>query len=117
MAARSFSDPTVRANGERIDGGVAAGRIQLALGIVAIILAMMLVALGELNRSSQARVAAGQARIAGAQAANNVNNTLIRLLARSAAEDGDPQLRALLARNGITFAPAAPAAAPGGAGQ
>lgn len=89
-------------------------RLQLALGVVAIVAAVMLVAAGALNRSLQSQVAANQAKIASAQAAANVNNNLIRLLAKSAAEDNDADLRALLAQNGITFrqAPAGTSATP-----
>lgn len=89
-------------------------RVQLVLGVIALLAATVLVVMGAVNRSLQAQVAAGQAKIAGAQAAANVNNSLIRLLAKSAAETGDTQIRALLARNGITFrqAPSGSAATP-----
>ncbi len=78
-------------------------RVQLVLGVVALLAATVLVIMGQVNRSLQAQVAAGQAKIASAQAAANVNNSLIRLLAKSAAETGDTQIRTLLAQNGITF--------------
>ena len=86
-------------------------RVQAVLGIVAVLLAIVLVVTGGMNRSLQARVAAGQAKIANAQAAANVNNNLIRMLAKSAAENNDAQLRTLLARNGITFQQGAGSAA------
>ena len=87
-----------------------AERVQLALGLVAIVAALLLVTLGVLNRSLQAEAAAGQAKIAAAQTAATVNNNLIRLLAKAAAEKGDERIRDLLARNGITYRPATPAA-------
>ena len=86
-------------------------RVQLALGAIALLAALVLVVTSMLNRSLQAQVAAGQAKIANAQAAANVNNGLIRLLAKSAAETGDPQIRTLLAQNGITYQPTAGAGA------
>ncbi len=89
--------------------------VQAVLGAVAIVLAVALVVTGSMNRSMQARVAAGQAKIANAQAAANVNNNLIRMLAKSAAETGDAQLRTLLAQNGITFQPGAGQQGSGGA--
>ena len=91
-------------------GAIRHHRVQLALGIVALVAALVLVIVGALNRSLQAEVAAGQARIANAQAAANVNNTLIRLLAKAAAEKKDEQIRALLSQNGISFRQTAPGA-------
>ncbi len=91
-------------------------RVQLALGIVAIAAATVLILLGVLNRSLQADVAAGQARITNAQAAANVNNTLIRLLAKAAAEKNDDKIRALLSQNGISFREATPGASDPAAG-
>ena len=87
-------------------------RLQLLLGLVGLVASVALVVTGILNRSLQTEIAAGQAKIANAQTAANVNNSLIRLLAKAAAEKGDDRIRDLLARNGITYAPAAtPAAA------
>lgn len=78
-------------------------RIQVALGVLAMAAAAALVIIGALNRSLQADVAAGQVRVANAQAAANVNNTLIRLLAKAAAEKNDEKIRTLLSQNGISF--------------
>lgn len=86
--------------------------VQLILGAVSILAAIVLVVMGAMNRSLQTDIAAGQAKLATVQASANVNNTLIRLLAKSAAETGDPQIRALLARNGITYQSAPTAGAP-----
>lgn len=95
-----------------VESGGWRGPAQLALGVIGLAAALMLVVTGALNLSLQAEVNAGQAKVANAQAAANVNATLIRLLAKSAAETNDAQLRTLLANNGITFRSAsAPAAA------
>lgn len=87
------------------------------LGILALVLAVLNVAGAQRNRDLQAQVNTTQAALQRGQAFANVNNSLIQLLAKAAAERNDPAIRELLARNGVTFkvapAPAtAPAAAP-----
>ena len=86
------------------------GRTQLTLGVVGLLAGVVLVITGMLNHGLQTQVTAAQGRIANGQAAANVNNSLIRLLAKSAEETGDVQIRALLTRNGITSLPSAVAA-------
>lgn len=83
------------------------------LGVVALLLAVLNVAGAQRNRGLQAEVDTAQANLQRGQAFANVNNSLIQLLAKAAAERNDPALRALLARNGVTFkVSAAPAVAP-----
>lgn len=92
----------------------------LLAGGLALLLALATAGFALANSSLQGVAAAGQAKVAGAQTAANVNASLIRLLAKSAAENNDEALKALLARNGITFnaaskgpgSPAVPVAQP-----
>lgn len=85
-----------------------------ALVVLALVIASVVMA-GR-NRGLQDQVAAGQARLANAQTAANLDNTLIRLLTTAAVEHDDAAIKALLAANGITYrqnaAPPAPAATP-----
>lgn len=82
------------------------------LGALALILALLNVIGAQRNRTLQAEVDTAQASLQRAQAFVNVNNGLIQLLAKAAAERNDPAIRDLLARNGVTFKlSAAPAAA------
>lgn len=86
------------------------------LGLLALILALLNVAGAQRNRDLQGKVDAAQPALQRGQTFANVNNSLIQLLAKAAAERNDPAIRELLARNGVTFklsaAPAGPAAAP-----
>lgn len=83
------------------------------LGVLALILALLNVVGAQLNRNLQGDVDTAQAALQRGQAFTNVNNSLIQLLAKAAAERNDPALRDLLARNGVTFKlSAAPVAAP-----
>jgi hypothetical protein len=83
------------------------------LGVLALVLAVLNVAGAQRNRGLQAVVDTAQAAVQRGQAFANVNNSLIQLLAKTAAERNDPALRELLARNGVTFqVSGAPAAAP-----
>ena len=74
-----------------------------ALGFLALLLALANLAQSYFNRDLQNQVSAGQAQLAKAQTLANVDNSLIQLLAKSAAENNDTALRDLLARNGVTF--------------
>lgn len=85
-------------------------RVHFALGGLALVLAILAVGFVIANASLQKTAAAGQAKIASAQTAANLNNSLIRMLAKSAAENNDPALKTLLAENGITLSEAKPAA-------
>ncbi len=73
------------------------------LGVLALLLAIVNVAGAQRNRSLQGEVDTAQANVQRGQAFANVNNSLIQLLAKAAAEGNDPAIRALLASNGITF--------------
>ena len=90
--------------------------VAVLLGVLAMILAIATVVQAASNRSLQGKVAAGQAKLAQAQAMANLNNSLIQLMAKTAAEKDDRAIRDLLARNGVTFnsppAPVADAAGP-----
>lgn len=74
-----------------------------SLGVLALMLAVLNIAGAQRNRALQAEVTAGQAVQERGQTFANVNNSLIQLLAKSAAEKNDGALRDLLARNGVTF--------------
>ena len=62
------------------------------------------------NRDLQQVAATNQARIDRANSFANLDNSLIQLTAKSAADDNDPALTKLLSDNGVTFrkAPGAP---------
>ena len=57
----------------------------------------------QVNRSAQAEVAVAQAKLARARTFLQVDNALVQLLARTAADKDDAALRDVLARNGVTF--------------
>ncbi|WP_375396578.1 hypothetical protein [uncultured Sphingomonas sp.] len=78
-------------------------RAQLIAGALALVLSIVTVGFAIANTSLQQAAAAGQAKAASAQTAANVNASLIRMLAKSAAENNDAAIKALLAQNGITF--------------
>jgi hypothetical protein len=91
----------------RVDG------MAVILGAVALILAILSVVQSARNRSLQAQVAEGQAKLAKAQTMANLDTSLVQLMAKTAADKNDGAIRDLLARNGVTFkAPPAPAPAP-----
>ena len=73
------------------------------VGVIALVLALLNVAGAQRNRALQAAVDTSQQALQRGQAFANVNNSLIQLLAKAAAERNDPALRELLARNGITY--------------
>jgi len=84
------------------------------LGALALLLAVLNVAGAQRNRGLQATVDAQQANVVRGQTFANLNNNLVQLLAKTAAEQNDAALRQLLANNGVTFqvqAPAPPAGA------
>ena len=82
--------------------------------LVVLVLVIVSVVMAGRNRGLQEQVATGQQRLASAQTAANLDNTLIRLLTTAAVEHDDAAIKALLAANGITYRQntATPAAAP-----
>lgn len=90
------------------------------LALLALVLALLLTVEGIQTRSLQDRVNAGRADLIRAQTLATVDGGVIQLLAKTSVEKNDPELSALLARNGVTLrtrpatAPAPPA---GGAGR
>jgi hypothetical protein len=89
--------------------------IELGLGGLALGLVLVTVVISDNNRSTQAELAETQAKLGKIQTLANINNSLIQLLAKSAAENHDQALRDLLLRNGVTFRDPAgpvPSAAP-----
>ncbi len=79
---------------------------------LALILALASVVLSVQVRNLQDQVEGQRADLIKAQAVAQVDNSVIQLLARTAIEKNDPQIRALLATVGVTLAtqPAPPAA-------
>lgn len=72
-------------------------------GALVLILVIVTVFVAAHNRGMQTNVAEGQAKLTSAQAAGNVNATLIRMLASAAADNNDDAIKSLLATNGVTF--------------
>ncbi|WP_152417373.1 hypothetical protein [Sandarakinorhabdus sp. AAP62] len=110
-----MSDMTeVKLGSDEGKGGRTGALARDGLAVLALVLALLNVAGAQRNRALQSEVEEGQQALVRGQTFANVNNSLIQLLAKTAAERNDPALRELLARNGITFqvsAPAQPAAA------
>lgn len=109
----------VEATTERAMGRTWQSWLRDGLGVLALVLALLNVVGAQRNRNLQGEVDTAQTALQRGQAFANVNNSLIQLLAKAAAERNDPAIRDLLARNGVTFklsaAPATtapPAAAP-----
>jgi hypothetical protein len=84
---------------------------------LALILALASVVLSVQIRNLQDHVESQRADLMKAQAVAQVDNSVIQLLARTAVEKNDPQIRALLATVGVTLGtqPPPPAAAAPGA--
>lgn len=78
-------------------------RIELALGALALLLAVATVVLSSGNRNLQATLSEGQSKVARMQTLANLNNSLIQMLAKAAADNNDKNIRQLLANNGITY--------------
>ena len=87
--------------------------VQLGLGATAMILAILGFSQANANRELQKAAGQNQARLTRANTFANLDNGLIQLMAKSAVENNDPALTALLAENGVTFKK--PAAADPGA--
>lgn len=90
-------------------------RLHFFVGALALLLSIVTVGFAITNTSLQSAAADGQRRAASAQTAANVNASLIRMLAKSAAENNDAAIKALLAQNGITFKETAGIAPPASA--
>jgi hypothetical protein len=73
------------------------------LGGISLLLAAGNVYQAQANRSVQAQVAEGQAKLSRAQTLANVDKALVDLMAKAAVNDGDGALRTLLAKNGVTL--------------
>jgi len=86
------------------------------LGGFALVLAVVSVVQSGANRDLQQSATAAQAQLQKTQTLSALDNNLVQLLAKTAAEGNDSDIRALLAQNGITFrtrpADAAPPAPP-----
>jgi hypothetical protein len=90
------------------------------LATVALVLAVAVFYEGVQMRALQDRVNAEHADLVKAQTFANLDNGVVQLIAKTAADKNDADLRALLASNGVTFRVqpgAAAAPAPKGAGQ
>ena len=84
------------------------------LGALAMVLAVLSFVQANANRDLQQVAAANQARIDRANTFANLDNGLIQLTAKSAADNNDAALTRLLSDNGVTFRKA-PGAADAGA--
>lgn len=94
-------------------------RLANGLSAVVLVLAVAMVFASAQNRSLQDKVNAERADLVKAQTLASLDNSLVQLLAKTAAEKNDGALQALLARNGVTFhvEPNAAPAHSGDAGQ
>lgn len=77
--------------------------VQAALAILATVLAIISFSQAAANRELQKTVSQNQARLARANTFANLDNGLIQLIAKSAVDNNDAALTALLAQNGVTF--------------
>lgn len=73
------------------------------LALLAVILAIFVTFEGVQNRALQDKVEVGHTALVRSQTFTNLDNGLIQLVAKTAAEKNDAELRALLAQNGVTF--------------
>jgi hypothetical protein len=78
---------------------------------LALVLAGAIVWKAAENRSLQDKINAGRQDLVKAQTFATIDNNVIQLIAKQAAEKNDTALKALLLRNGITFSLNGPAAA------
>ena len=77
--------------------------LHAGLGAIAMLLATTIVVQGEMNRSAAAAAEVQRVELVRTQQFAQVDNALVQILAKTAAERNDPALRALLAANGVTF--------------
>lgn len=79
------------------------GIIAAALGAILLALGIMTISTAGTNRGLQQTLTANQEKLAKAQAAANLDNNLVQMLAKSAVDDKDSALRDLLRANGVTL--------------
>ncbi|QXQ07484.1 hypothetical protein KX816_05515 [Sphingosinicellaceae bacterium] len=79
------------------------GQLGAVLGALALALSVATVLQASSNGDLQAAAVQGQAQVAKGRALASVDNELVGLLAKAAAENHDDSIRALLAQNGVTF--------------
>ncbi len=79
--------------------------LAVVLGVIALLLAVATVVQAAQVRALQQQVRDGQGKLAQAQTMANLDNSLIQLMAKTAAENDDNAIRDLLERNGVTFKP------------
>lgn len=77
--------------------------VQAALAVGATVLAVVSFFQVGANRQLQNTASQNQARLARANTFSNLDNGLIQLIAKSAVDNNDAALTALLAQNGVTF--------------
>lgn len=73
------------------------------LSLIVLILAVFIAFSSAQNRSLQDKVNGERTALAKAQTLAQLDNGLVQLLAKTAAEKNDTAIQALLAQNGITF--------------
>ena len=83
--------------------------LHLVLGVLALVLAGLSLLGANANRDLQKTAASNQARLDRANTFANLDNNLVQLIAKSAADNNDAALTGLLSSNGITFRKAAAA--------
>lgn len=79
------------------------GLVSALIGALALLLAVVTVIQSSANADLQVTAAQQQAQLAKAQALTTLDNNLVQMLAKAAAEQSDSDIRGLLARNGVTF--------------
>jgi hypothetical protein len=92
------------------------GLAQTALGLAALVLAVLIVMQSGENRDLQGKVEATQAQLAKSATFANLDNSLIQLLAKAAVDTNDTAIRDLLGANGVTIQSKSPTP-PTGAAQ
>ena len=83
--------------------GSVSGIVAAALGAIVLVLGVMTMWSAGTNRGLQQTLAANQEKVAKAQAAANLDNNLVQMLAKAAVDDKDSALRELLRVNGVTL--------------
>jgi len=91
--------------------------LQAAVALIAFVLAVLTFVAEGANRGLQKTVTQNEARVTRATTFANLDNGLIQLTAKSAVDNNDAALTALLAQNGVTFRKNAAAAAPAAGSQ
>lgn len=86
--------------------------VEAALALVAFGLAVLTFVSQGANRDLQKTATQNEIRVTRASTFANLDNGLIQLTAKSAVDNNDPALTALLAQNGVTFRKNAAGATP-----